>query len=227
MIPRPTLADLRHCAAQFNAFRSVDTSWLRFRRVTEPAPDLGRADHRSALLTWLNSWGCRIRYPRPGEPDAYDSNVTRWWHRQSTLLPSSSISELTAAEIDALGTAYAELAALPVAAGPRGRTLGPTAATKALYALRPTAVMPWDAAIAARMYGNRDADAFVRHLTTGREWARELLREAGTGEADLPTRIGRPAVSLAKVLDEYLYLRVRAEDSELGGDLRRTVGALA
>ncbi|MET7403486.1 hypothetical protein ABZS66_59445, partial [Dactylosporangium sp. NPDC005572] len=105
----------------------------------------------------------------------------------------------------ALGAAYAALAAAP--AGP-SRTLGPTAAAKALYALRPDTVMPWDAAIAATLHGARDGAAFTRHLTLGRAWAAALVAETGVEDAALPAFLGRPGVSLAKLLDEYTYVFV-------------------
>jgi hypothetical protein len=68
--------------------------------------------------------------------------------------------------------------------------------------------MPWDAAIAEARHGTRDAAAFGRHQRLGRDWARAALAESGLGAAELPPALGRPAVSLAKVLDEYLYVTV-------------------
>ncbi|MFE2152842.1 hypothetical protein ACFXAO_22715 [Streptomyces lavendulae] len=66
--------------------------------------------------------------------------------------------------------------------------------------------MPWDAAIATRLHGARDAAAFDRHLRTGRAWARAALAESGLDEEELTARLGRPGLPLAKVLDEYLYV---------------------
>ncbi len=69
--------------------------------------------------------------------------------------------------------------------------------------------MPWDAAIAQRLYGVRDGAAFARHLELGRSWARAALEEGGgQGEATLCAEIGRPGVSLAKILDEHLYVTI-------------------
>lgn len=108
-------------------------------------------------------------------------------------------------EIARFARAYEELAALPIGR----RSLGPTAASKALYALRPDSVMPWDAAIADRLHGVRDGAAFARHLETGRTWARAALAEAGgPDERTLCAGIGRAGVSLAKILDEHLYVTI-------------------
>jgi hypothetical protein len=206
---RPALADLRAAAAVFNGFANADTSWLRLAGDTKPAIDLSRADHRLMLLRWLNSWGCRIRYPRPGEPTPYDTGIAAWWRSCGSALPQASLAMLTDGEIDAAAAAYQALAAVPVSPGPGGRTLGPTAAAKALYALRPRAIMPWDAAIARTLHGRqRDGAAFARHLRLGREWARSVIAEAGVDEDAVPGLAGRPGVSLAKLLDEYLYVTI-------------------
>jgi hypothetical protein len=85
----PSLADLRKTAAVFNGFANVDTAWLRLAEDIKPPIDLSRADHRLTLLRLLNSWGCRIRYPRAGEPAPFDTGMAAWWrrHRQAAAWP--------------------------------------------------------------------------------------------------------------------------------------------
>ncbi|WP_405941980.1 MmcQ/YjbR family DNA-binding protein [Streptomyces sp. NBC_00207] len=201
--PAPSLAELRASAEVFNGFAGVDRSWLALREETAPGLDLSVAAHRAALHRWLNSWGCRIRYPREGEPDLFGAGLAAWWERHP--LPQTPLSRLTPREIARFARAYEELAALPIGR----RSLGPTAASKALYALRPDSVMPWDAAIADRLHGVRDGAAFARHLETGRTWARAALAEAGgPDERTLCAGIGRAGVSLAKILDEHLYVTI-------------------
>jgi hypothetical protein len=208
ILPVPTVADLREVARTFTAMGDVDRTWLRFVDLTHPAVDLGTPEHRTALLRWLNTWGCRIGYPKPGEPAPFDANVLDWWTGWAHRLPTAGLSLLADDDTDVLGEAYAELAAIPVRLAPRGRTLSATAAAKSMYALRPTGAMPWDAAIAVRLHGRRDAGAFAAHLRMGRDWALAVIAEAGVAEADVPALVGRPGISLAKVLDEYCYLRI-------------------
>jgi hypothetical protein len=203
----PELDTLRETALLFKGFTNVDKTWLQLLADTKPAIDLSLPDHRTMLLRWLNSWGCRIRYPRPGEPAPFDSGMLNWWESWSAVLPDVSLVSLTDESIDAVASAYTELAALPVANGKVRRTLGPTAAAKALYAMRPNAIMPWDAAIAARLHGGRDGAAFGRHLRLGREWAAKVIAEAG-GEEAVAEIVGRPGIPLAKILDEYLYVTI-------------------
>ena len=207
-IDAPGLADLQRTAAVFNGFPNADRSWLRLVEQTAPAVDLSRAQHRALLLRWLNSWGCRIRYPRDGEPAPFDDGVAAWWERWGPALPAAALAALADDDIARLGDAYAGLAEVEVSAGPARRTLGPTAAAKALYALRPNAIMPWDAAIAATLHGGRDGPAFAAHQRLGRRWAVAVLAETGIEERRLAALVGRPQISLAKILDEYLYVRV-------------------
>ncbi|WP_410659398.1 hypothetical protein [Amycolatopsis sp. lyj-112] len=210
--PLPPLAELRRAAEVFNGFANVDASWLRLLEAVsdqrgQPAIDLSQAAHRTIILRWLNSWGCRIRYPREGEPAPFDDGVTAWWEVWGAALPDVDLVDLTDAGIDTAAKAYSDLSGVVVAAGRARRTLGPTAAAKTLYALRPNTIMPWDAAIATTLHGDRDGAAFGRHLRLGRDWAAAVVAEAGDEGATIPALMGRP-VSLAKVLDEYLYVAI-------------------
>ena len=186
----------------------ADRSWLRLREQTAPEIDLARAPHRRAMLVWLNAWGCRLRYPRPDEQDVFDIGLTHWWDRFNAALPQpeTPLSALPDDSLPALATAFADLAAMPNSSAPRRRALGPTAASKLLYAVRPSALLPWDDAIARTLHGRRDAEAYVAHLRLGRAWAKRLLDEAGTDEATLAATLGHPGRSLAKMLDDYCYL---------------------
>ncbi len=117
--------------------------------------------------------------------------------------------QLSDDDLQTLGAAYDSLSAAIVAFDKNGkaRSMGPTAAAKALYALRPSSVMPWDLAIAVRLHGARNGAAFANHLAVGRTWAKSLLVESGLDEEQLVAELGRPGASLAKVLDEYCYIR--------------------
>ncbi|GGL14323.1 hypothetical protein [Planomonospora parontospora] len=206
--PGPDLAALREAVAEFARFAGPERSWQHLLRETAPALDLSVPAHPRALLAWLNSWGCRLRNPRPGEPDVFGASVAAWWSRWAAHLPGpdACLARLTDAEIDRLGLCYADLAAAPATAGARPRSLGSTAASKALHALRPRAVMPWDAAIAERLHGARTPASYAAHLRLGREWALGVLAESGLGEEALAAELGRPGRPLTKMLDDYCYL---------------------
>ncbi|HEX9337449.1 MAG TPA: hypothetical protein VF892_16255 [Pseudonocardiaceae bacterium] len=200
----PDLAALRKAADVFNGF-GVDTSWTRLVADTAPGLNLATAAHRTLLLRWLNSWGCRIRYPRDGEPAPFDTGIAAWWRSWRSALPSVRLGHLSDQDVDDVADAYAALSATMVSAR---RTLGPTAAAKALFALRPAAITPWDAAIATRLHGARDGAAFGRHLRLGRTWAAAIIAEAGGDEDAVSAIVGRPGMPLAKIIDEYLYVTI-------------------
>jgi hypothetical protein len=203
----PDLDALRGAVIAFNG-GAADRSWAVLARATAPGLDPLLPDHRHALRIWLNAWGCRLRYPRPGEQDPFDLGVADWWSRWGTALVAARrrLARLTDQEIRYAADCYEDLATRPVALGRSVRTLGPTAASKLLYALRPASLMPWDAAIAEYLHGSRDATAYARHQRLGREWARRILDEAGGDEAALASALGHPDRSLAKMLDDYCYV---------------------
>jgi hypothetical protein len=211
VIPRPVLADLRDACARFAALGQVDRATHELRAATGRHVDLDLAPHRDALLAWLNAWGCRIRTPRLGEPTPFQDSVAAWWEEWNDALPIRPLERLSDADVTRLGTAHASLAALRVTAGLSPRTLSSTAAAKALFVLRPRTVMPWDAAISLALHGARDGEAFARHQALGRGWARALLAETGLSEPRLAAVVGRPGMSLPKLLDEYCYVRITYE----------------
>ena len=208
MTPPPSIAGLQHAVDEFGAYQGPEKSWLAFTAATAPAVDFTRAAHRKAAHTWLNAWTCRIRYPRPGEPDVFGTGLAAWWRNWRTSLPPMdvSLSELTDEQLAAAGDCFAALVASPAAQTKTVRTFGPTAASKLMYALRPKALPPWDEMIATTLHGTRDRAAYVAHLRLARTWAQALLTESGVDEDTLCARLGRPGRTLAKLLDEYCYI---------------------
>lgn len=203
----PDLAGLKAAVAAF-------ASMTRASATSLPGPaelglDLAVPEARRALLRWLNSWGCRLRYAQPGETDLFDTGVRDWSARWAEALvePRATMAELTDEQVLVVGECYADLSGLPVGVPGRPRSLGPTAASKLLHGLRPAAFMPWDEEIAGRLHGARDAAAFMAHQRLGRTWARQLLAETGLDEPALCAALGRPGRPLAKLLDDYCYIR--------------------
>ena len=198
----PSLAALRTAVARFGAASG---------RPFEGAESFDGADpqHCRTLLNWLNKWGCRIRTPRDGEEDIFAIGMAQWWDKYGTELPGphTGLAGLTDAEIDSAGECFGDL--MVVAAGDpvRPRTLGSTAAAKTLYAFRPRALMPWDDAIASKLHGARDGKAYAAHQRLGRAWAADLLKNTGLSERQLAAALGDPERSLAKIFDDYCYLR--------------------
>lgn len=211
-VPAITLAALRATVGAPGGDAGPDRSGAAFRAATAPGPDLALPGHRAALLDWLNAWGCRIRRPRPGEADVFGASVAGWWDRWRDRLPGpeATLATLADGDVDVVAAAYDDLVAHPAAVTATGgrRRVGPTAAAKALHALRPAAVVPWDDAIAVALHGDRSAAAFAAHQRVGRAAARALLDEAGTPEPALAAALGRPGTTLARLLDEHLWAAI-------------------
>ncbi len=202
----PTLERLRSVLRTTPQGRA-DRSLAELRAATRPALDPSQRDHALALFRWLNRWGCRI----PGTlAPVFVEEIGSWWHTAQPRLPSprehlADLSDLQVAGIADVARDLAELSlASPDAA--RRRRLRWTAAAKILYATRPFAVTAWDAAI-SQASGGQSRESFERHLRTARTWARELDAEAAGGNIEsIAAYVGRPDSSVAKLLDEWLYL---------------------
>ena len=87
-----TLAALRQAVSDFAAGAGPDRGWAALLAATTPAVDPAIAAHRAALHRWLNAWGCRLRYPRPGEPDLFDTGVAAWWGQWRPVLPAPGVA---------------------------------------------------------------------------------------------------------------------------------------
>jgi hypothetical protein len=213
-LPVPTLAALGMVLPQYGKF-SFDRTLEAARRDIGDEPDLANPAHAVRLRTWLNQWTCRIGYPKAGEADVFAVSLASWWANAQGLLPADGqrLIHLSDAQLRAVGRAYAQLYRLPAAVSRTGRvrTVGPTAAAKLLYFLRPLAVTAWDKAISARTGQGNDEAAFVRHLTVCRNWAQGLEAEAdrrGLEPGEIGPSLHRPASSVAKLIDEWLYATI-------------------
>jgi hypothetical protein len=208
----PTLAGLAKVLPQYGTF-GFDRTLAAARQAIGEKPDLADPQHAAVLLKWLNKWLCRIRIPRPGDQDStFADSLATFWTAFETKLPSVNIglAQMTSTQLHNLSDAYADLHVRPGAVDKNGkqRSVGPTAAAKLLYFVRPEGVTAWDKAISGRTGGGSDDCAFLRHLTTCRSWAQGLEAEGqqlGLKPEDIGPHLGRPKSSVAKLIDEWLY----------------------
>jgi hypothetical protein len=210
----PTLDQLATVLGSYSQ-QKADTSLAYLLSVTGGAVDLVVYEHRNQLRRWLNKWVCRLRYPLPGEPDAFSDSLLQWWPTSGTALPNNPIAELSDAEVGAIADSYADLSAQPGALITRRgvvtghRSIGPTAASKIMFVLRPDTIPPWDAAIARTTTGGTSSIHFASHLKAARAWAQGVRKEGSRQNvADIATHVGRPGSSLARLRDEWMYLTI-------------------
>jgi hypothetical protein len=207
----PTLAGLATVVPPYGKFR-LDGTLAAARTAIGDRPDLTNPEHAAELLTWLSKWQCRIRKPGPGEDNVFADSLAAWWTSFEAELPSVTVglAQMSNAELQQLGDAYADLYMSRGAVNTNGRRrrVGPTAAAKLLYFVRPQGVTAWDKAISKRTGGGRDSDAFLRHLRLCRSWAESIEAEGqqlGLKPDEIGPHLGRPTSSVAKPIDEWLY----------------------
>ena len=210
-VPPPTLARLAVVLPRYGAFTFDGTLKSAISDIGSE-PDLSNPEHAARIRVWLNQWLCRIGYPRPGDDDVFVKSLAVWWEVFEDALPPAhtALAQLTDAELKAASRAYGDLYRRPAAVKRTGsiRTVGPTAAAKVLYFVRPNGITAWDRAISVRTGGGSDAAAFLRHLTTCRSWAVDLDaegRELGLAPGKIGPYLNRPNSSVAKLIDEWLY----------------------
>lgn len=210
-LPVPTLASLAEVLPRYGELR-FDRTLAAAREDIGDRPDLADPGHTARLRRWLNEWTCRIGYPQPGETDIFTDSLAAWQASATDLLPDASqrLAELQDSQLQAVSRAYGDLYLLPAAISRAGRTrrIGPTAAAKLLYFVRPLAVTAWDKAISARTGGGHDEKAFLRHLSICHRWARDLesqARSLGVKPDEIGPYLHRPVSSVAKLIDEWLY----------------------
>ncbi len=124
------------------------------------------------------------------------------------------LTDLDDAELAALGRAYAALARSPAAfrasrGGDVPVSFGDTAAAKALFAIRPQAVPPWDEPMRKAFgWGHVDPEQYATFLAAVREALIGLARRLRVQPSELPAALDRPASSPAKIVDEFLWMGI-------------------
>jgi hypothetical protein len=211
--PPPTLAALESILPEYGKF-PFDRTLEAARNDIGSQPDLANPEHAKRLRVWLNQWLCRIGYPGMGD-DVFSDSLASWWRGFKDTLPprSAGLAQLTDVQLRAVSDAYGDLYVRRAAVSKTGRTrrVGPTAAAKLLYFVRPAGVTAWDNAISLRTGRGRDEAAFLKHLTICRAWATSLEAEGqqlGLQPGQIGPHLNRPTSSVAKLLDEWLYATI-------------------
>jgi hypothetical protein len=211
------LAELAFACYIYDRMTDYDSSYNRFRRETNPQLDLNNKQHRIALIKCLNSWGCR-QFARDYH-DLASEEIHSWYQQYGDRFfsPDKSLLDLTSGDLALVEQAYAELVVRTASMRERPRggqtkvVIGPTGTAKILFALRPNALVPWDNPIRGHFQLDGSAHAYIRHLDIVRENLEELgqaCKELGHRLSDLPELLNRHTSSLAKLIDEYLWVTV-------------------
>jgi hypothetical protein len=208
-------AVIRDLLATYDPSGSSDRSLSTLADATGGSVDLAIAAHRRALLRLLRAWGCR--HLRTAD-DAMSSRALRnWWSSCRALLPPGDrqIADLGERDLDRAARAYDGLATRRAArratmdGAEVAVTFAGTAASKALFALRPTVFLPWDEPIRLAFGWRKPTGNHYRaYLRASADALRRSAARSGVTIASLPGTLGRPGSSPAKLVDEFLWLRL-------------------
>jgi hypothetical protein len=201
----------------YEAMTSYGQSLDRFHRrvCAEGGLDLGREDHRRAVLEFLNGWGCR--------------NLAIAWHRLAlreldrwygTVREELNLLDGPASDTETrcvLVRVYDDLCARTIARRKRnGRkedvSFGPTATSKTLFVLRPRLFPAWDAAIRDKLGYRGDGESYAQYVDHVHERIAALDRLASQSDFPLerlPKMLGRPDYTTpGQLVGEYYWITI-------------------
>jgi hypothetical protein len=217
-LPSISLYELAFACYIYKRMSNADEAYEEFRKATKPRPDLGKAEHRTALVIWLRKWGCR-QFAKDDHKLA--SNEIRDWYEEcyDQLRPlNKKLLEFSDVDFASASTAYAKLAERTASwrsnktGGESNIKVGPTGAAKILFAIRPQALIPWDAPIREAFEPDDSAKSYADYLMKVKIMLEELgetCKKNGYGLSDLPELVGRPSdSSLVKLIDEYFWVTI-------------------
>jgi hypothetical protein len=214
---RSSLTDIRSTLAGFAALVGDDRRTNELRAATGGRLDLSLPAHRDALLAWLRQWGCR--HLRTADNARSSRALLAWWKRHASDIPASgaTLHGLGPAAFAKAGRAHADLARRPAARrrhgdGEVGVTFGSTAAAKAMFALRPRVFPPWDEPM-RRAFGwtGLDPSDYETFLSMSKDALDGLAQRADVRVDELPEHLGRPDSTPARIVDEYLWMKLTHE----------------
>jgi hypothetical protein len=190
-----------------------DASLSELRRSTGASVDPANEEQVVRLIKWLRAWGCR-HLRRSDEPKTA-LLVSAWARSWLSALPDPSVS-LIDMDSRAIASAAAAFGALSEgAAAFRARRsgdvvvrFGPTAAAKALYAIRPSVFPPWDDPIRIALGFSGNDAGYSGYLRLVASALTGLGQRAGLRVDELPGALGRPESTPPKLIDEYLWVRI-------------------
>jgi len=212
------LRDVALACLMFNSLEPYNDSLAKLRDV-DPI-DLRDVNHRAALLVWLNAWGCR--HLDKEEHGTASLSIHEWYGEQALVLPSPStpIWELDDGQMAQVASAYDSLRRRD-GAHRTGKnsgqvaTIGPTAASKVLFALRPKSLAPWDAKMRRKLGHGDGAKGYLEFLKMMRGRAQSLAKQCHQYDFDiseLPLKLGRSeTTTVVALLNEHMWVTVSEE----------------
>jgi hypothetical protein len=208
-----TVNALRRHLQDYAAVTGYDAALREFQSTTGSSVDLRNRSHALALLHWLRRWGCRHLRKEDAE---FSANVVQgWWEQWRSQLPEEEEElDIGTGRSQAVRDAYQTLAGTIAAHRSYADRqvdvrLGDTAAAKTLFALRPAVFPPWDEPIRLAFAASAfSGDSYASFLELAADALQGAARRFEVEVGSLPDLLGRPSSTPAKVVDEYLWMRI-------------------
>lgn len=209
-----TLFELAFSSYLYSELTDYENRYLDFRTLVGDSPNLAKPNHRDYLLDWLNKWGCRFELDKL--PQA-SSTIEQWFRQyKEKLCPKERhVWQLNDWELDDLGTAYEDLQKRFVFSYSRAgksidRRVGPTAASKVLFALRPRAALAWDDKMRKGLKDDHDVFTYRQFLERAKNDGIALKKQCkghGIRFGSLPAILNRGKTTMAQLISEYYWVK--------------------
>jgi hypothetical protein len=213
-IKNVTLGNLAVAGFLFNSLTPYNNSLVNFRLATDDKIDLNIQEHRDALINWLNDWGCR--HLSKAYHHIASQSILDWYQTNYASLFSEKMPlwQLEDKEIETVVNAYGSLkdktGALRVRGGSEQEVhIGPTAASKILFAIRPKALMPWDEAMRISFECDGSPESYSKYLIKIRDLTlhiEHLCRGKGFPIDALLQKLGRSNSTVLVLVNEYIWV---------------------
>ncbi len=208
------LFDLAFTCYIYGTFTIFNESYKSFLKKVNYSPDILNPEHRRALIVWLNMWGCRqfsLEYH-----ELASEEILSWYKETGfdSFLGEKRLWELNESELKEIRVFYNRLAEKTASRKKRNGELlsvsvGPTGASKILFALRPQAMVPWDVAIREGLGYNGNGDSYVSYLKQSKSLVNEFSASCSKNDIQLhevPEEIGRDRATVAQLIGEYFWV---------------------
>lgn len=211
------LCDLMLACSMYDSLTPFNTSLRLLKKsFTSDGIDLSNPAHRASLLKWLNDWGCRHLSKK--SHDIASSAILDWYNQEGTKLfqKEKALWELDNQEMARVIAAYGSLkdrtGACPTRGGKRLQMgIGPTAASKILFAVRPEALMPWDEAMRNEFGCDGSKESYFKFLVEIRKLTfriEELCKANDFDISELPHKMDRDGSTVLELINEYVWVTV-------------------
>ena len=211
-----TLCKIALASKLYDSLTPFNRSLGRLGKATGGSLDLTNPQHRINLLTWLNDWGCR--HLSEDQHNVASNSILKWYQVYGVSLFSNekSLWDLVEGELEIAACSYGSLKDKMGARRVRGKSeqkvhIGPTAASKVLFAIRPKALMPWDEAMRISFECDGSPESYFKYLITIRNLTLHignLCRNKGFQIDALPQKLGRPNSTVLALINEYIWVTV-------------------